>query len=40
MTANMKRKMNTSSMASVSVDSFFISIFDYELFAFHSLRYY
>lgn len=40
MTANMKRKMNTSSITTVSVDSFFISIFDYELFAIHSLRYY
>jgi hypothetical protein len=40
MTANMKRKMNTSSITTVSVDGFFISIFDYELFAIHSLRYY
>ena len=29
MTANMKRKMNTSSITTVSVDGFFISIFDY-----------
>ena len=40
MTANMKRKMNTSSITTVSVDGFFISIFDYELFAINSLRYY